>query len=282
MDVIIPIITGVVCAIVFGLLGFILRKKVSEAKIGSAEREAKRIVDEAAKEAENSKKDAVLEAREQIFKERNEAERDLKEQRAEVTRQERRLVAKEENLERKMENLEKKNEQLSQKLQEADDLKEKINEALAQHIELLQKVSGYTAEEAKAELLQKLETEVRHDAALKIIEIESKLKEEADQKAKDIISLAIQRCASDHVSETTTSTVALPNEEMKGRIIGREGRNIRTIEQLTGVDLIIDDTPEAITVSCFDPIRREVARMTLEKLISDGRIPRALPMPLTR
>lgn len=266
------LIAGVVCAVIFSFAGFIFRKKISEAKIGSAEEESKRIVDEAAKEAETLKKDAVLEAREQILKERNEAERELKEQRAEVTRQERRLASKEENLDRKSENLDKKNDQLSQKLKEADQLNERINGVLAEHLETLQKISGYTAEEAKAELVQKIEHEVQHDAALKLIEIESRLKEEADQKAKDIISLAIQRCASDHVSEATVSTVSLPNDEMKGRIIGREGRNIRTIEQLTGVDLIIDDTPEAITVSCFDPIRREVARMTLEKLISDGRI----------
>jgi len=273
---VITIIVGIACAVIFGLGGFFLgkyvRKKIAEGKIGSAEQEAKRIVDEAARDAENSKKDALLQAREQIHKERTETERELKEQKTELTRQERRLVQKEENLDKKSENLDKKTEQLTEKLKEADELKEKINEALEQQFEILQKISGYTADEAKAELIQKLEEEVRHDAALKIIEIESRLKEEADQKAKDIISLAIQRCASDHVSETTVSTVALPNDEMKGRIIGREGRNIRTIEQLTGVDLIIDDTPEAITVSCFDPVRREVARMTLEKLISDGRI----------
>ena len=270
------IILCVVCSVIFGIGGFFLgtliRKKIAEGKIGSAEQEAKRIVDEAARDAETTKKDALLQGREQILKERTETERELKEQKAELTRQERRLVSKEENLDKKSENLDKKNEQLTQKLKEADELKEQINETLAQHLEMLQKVSGYTAEEAKAELIQKIENEVRHDAVLKIIEIESNLKEEADQKAKDIISLAIQRCASEHVSETTVSTVTLPNEEMKGRIIGREGRNIRTIEQLTGVDLIIDDTPEAITVSCFDPVRREVARMTLEKLISDGRI----------
>lgn len=277
--VISALISGVICAVLFSFAGFIFRKKISEAKIGSAEEEAKRIVDEAAKEAETLKKDAMLEAREQIQKERNEAERELKEQRTEITRQERRLTNKEETLDRKSEsldkkseNLDKKNEQLSQKIKEAEQLNARINETLQQHLEALQRVSGYTVEEAKAELVQNIEEDVRHDAALKIIEIESRLKEEADQKARDIISLAIQRCASDHVSETTVSAVELPNEEMKGRIIGREGRNIRTIEQLTGVDLIIDDTPEAITVSCFDPIRREVARMTLEKLVSDGRI----------
>ena len=270
------IISGIACALVSGIgcffLGYFQRKKISEAKLGSAEAEAKRLVDEAAKEAETLKKDAILEAREQIHRERNEAERELKEQRAEVTRQERRLVSKEENLDRKSEALDKKTEQLSEKLREVEEEKSKIYETQKEQLEVLQRISGYTVEEAKAALLERIEQEVQHDAALKLIEIESRLKEEADQKAKNIISLAIQRCASDHVSEATVSTVALPNDEMKGRIIGREGRNIRTIEQLTGVDLIIDDTPEAITVSCFDPVRREVARMTLEKLISDGRI----------
>lgn len=270
------IITAAVCLVVFGTAGFLLgykqRKKIAEAKIGSAELEAKRIVDEAAKEAENSKKSAVLEAKEQILKEKNEAERDLKEQRKEISRQEQRIVAKEESLDRKSENLDKKNEQLTRKLTEADELKDEIRTVLSKHLTELERISNCTADEAKEELLKRIETDVQHDAALKIIEIESRLKEEADRKAKDIISLAIQRCASDHVSETTVSTVTLPSDDMKGRIIGREGRNIRSIEQLTGVDLIIDDTPEAITVSCFDPIRREIARLTLEKLISDGRI----------
>ena len=269
-------ITALVSLIVFGpigfFLGFIQRKKIAEAKIGSAELEATRIVDEAVKEAERSKKTAVLEAKEQILKEKNETERELKEQRAEITRQEHRIVSKEEALDKKSENLDRKNEQLSQKIKEADALKAEIATVLDKHMEELQRISKCTVDEAKAELLEKIEADVQHDAALKIIEIESRLREEADKKAKNIISLAIQRCASDHVSETTVSTVALPNDDMKGRIIGREGRNIRAIEQLTGVDLIIDDTPEAITVSCFDPIRREIARLTLEKLISDGRI----------
>ena len=275
-EVITTIIVAVASAVIFGLAGFVLgkyvRKKFAEATITSAEQEAKRIVDEAAREAENSKKDALLQAREQIHKERTETQRELKEQKAELSRQEHRIIQKEENLDKKSEALDKKTEQLNEKIQEAENLKDKIAETLDQQFEALQKISGYTADEAKAELIQKLEDEVTHDAALKIIEIESRLKEEADQKAKNIISLAIQRCASDFVSETTVYTVALPNDEMKGRIIGREGRNIRTIEQLTGVDLIIDDTPEAITVSCHDPVRREVARLTLEKLISDGRI----------
>ena len=269
-------ITAAVCLAVFGSAGFLLgykqRKKIAEAAIGSAETEAKRIVDEAAKEAENSKKTAVLEAKEQILREKNEAEKELKDQRKEINRQEQRLVSKEEALDRKNDALDKKTEQLNQRIAEADGLKAEIQTVLDKHLQELQRISNCTVDEAKAELLHRIEEDVQHDAALKIIEIESRLREDADRKAKDIISLAIQRCASDHVSETTTSTVTLPSDDMKGRIIGREGRNIRSIEQLTGVDLIIDDTPEAITVSCFDPIRREIARLTLEKLISDGRI----------
>lgn len=269
---IIFLITTVVFGVGGVFLGYILRKKNAEAKIGSAEQEAKRIVDEAAKEAEASKKSAIVEAKEQILKDKNEAEREIKEQRSEITRQEHRLASREESLDRKSEALDRKNEQLSEKLKEAEDVKAKITETLDKHLSELQRISGYTVDEAKAELLSRIEADVQHDAALKIIEIESRLKEEADQKAREIISLAIQRCASDHVSETTVSAVTLPSDEMKGRIIGREGRNIRAIEQLTGVDLIIDDTPETIAISCFDPVRREIARLTLEKLISDGRI----------
>lgn len=253
-------------------LGYIIRKRNAEAKIGSAEQEAKRIADEAAKDAEASKKAAIVEAKEQILRDKNEAERELKEQRSEITRQEHRLASREESLDKKSEALDRKNDQLNERLKEADAVKAKIGEVLDKHLAELQRISGYTVDEAKAELLSRIEADVQHDAALKIIEIESRLKEEVDQKARDIISLAIQRCASDHVSETTVSAVTLPSDEMKGRIIGREGRNIRAIEQLTGVDLIIDDTPETIAISCFDPVRREIARLTLEKLISDGRI----------
>ena len=271
--------TFLITTIVFALgcigcvfLGSYLRKKNAEAKIGSAEQEAKRIADEAAKDAEATKKTAILEAKEQILRDKNEMERELKEQRSEITRQEHRLASREESLDKKSEALDRKNEQLNEKLKEADVVKAEIEEVLDKHLTELQRISGYTVDEAKAELLSRIEADVQHDAALKIIEIESRLKEEADQKARDIISLAIQRCASDHVSETTVSAVTLPSDEMKGRIIGREGRNIRAIEQLTGVDLIIDDTPETIAISCFDPVRREIARLTLEKLISDGRI----------
>ncbi len=266
------LVSGAAFGSIFFFLGFKHRKRTAESKIGSAELEAKRIVDEAAKEAENSKKTAVLEAKEQILKEKNEAEKEIKEQRFELSRQEKRILSKEDALDRKNEILDKKSEQLTEKIREADAAKEEIDRVLAAHMTELQRIAGCTKEEAKAELLSKIEEDVQHDAALKIIEIESRLREEADRKAKNIISLAIQRCASDHVSETTVSTVTLPNDDMKGRIIGREGRNIRSIEQLTGVDLIIDDTPEAITVSCFDPVRREIARLTLEKLIADGRI----------
>ena len=254
------------------LIGVLIRKKLSEAKIGSAEIEAKRIVDDAEKQAESKKKESLIEAKEEILKMRNEAEKELKERRNEVSRLERRAVSREEALERKMDSLEKKDELLNNKIKENDELKVKLNELQVQQLEKLEKIAGISAADAKKEIVERIEEEVKHEAAQKIVEIENQLKEDADEKAKNIISLAIQRCAADHVSETTVSVVPLPNDDMKGRIIGREGRNIRSIETLTGVDLIIDDTPEAITLSGFDPIRREVARIALEKLIADGRI----------
>lgn len=270
------VIVGVVCFVVAGMLGafagILYRKKVAEAEIGSAEAQAKKIIEEGEKVAETKKKEAILEAKEDILRQRNEAEREIKERRKEVSRLESRAVAREESLDKKLESLERKEEALDRKIKENTEKGEKIDELYSRQSEMLEKISGYTKEEAKKELLDSIEQEVRHDAALRIIEIESELKEEADRKAREIISLAIQRCAADHVSESTVSTVSLPSDDMKGRIIGREGRNIRTIETLTGVDLIIDDTPEAITVSCFDPVRREIARTALEKLISDGRI----------
>ncbi len=270
------IIVGAV-ALVVGLpvgmvLGIAYRKKVTEAKIGSAEEQAKRILDSADKVAETKKKEALIEAKEEILRSRNELEHEIKERRNEVSRLERRAVSREEALERKMDSLEKKDEQLNRKLKENDELKEQLEELKVQQIQKLEQIAGISAADAKKELVKRIEDEVRHEAAQKITEIEAQLKDEADDKARNIISLAIQRCAADHVSETTVSVVPLPNDDMKGRIIGREGRNIRAIETLTGVDLIIDDTPEAITLSGFDPIRREVARITLEKLISDGRI----------
>ena len=266
--VVLAAISGAICF----RLGISHRKRVAEAQIGSAEAEAKRLVDEAIKTAENKKRESLLSAKEEIIKNRNEAEKELKERRSEISRQERRLQQKEEALDKKAESMEKKEETLNRKIKEADDEKEKIAGIHKAQIELLERLSGLTAEEAKEYLLKNVEDEVRHEAAIMIKEIETQAKEEADKRAKNIISAGIQRCAADHVAETTVSVVSLPNDEMKGRIIGREGRNIRTLETLTGIDLIIDDTPEAVILSGFDPIRREVARVALEKLIVDGRI----------
>ena len=276
MEIAIAAVVAVVLAIISGAICFRLgishRKRVAEAQIGSAEAEAKRIVDEAVKTAENKKRESLLSAKEEINRNRNEAERELKERRSEISRQERRLQQKEDALDKKAENMEKKEETLNRKIKEADEEKEKIAGIHKAQIELLERLSGLTAEEAKEYLLKNIEDEVRHEAAIMIKEIETQAKEEADKRAKNIISAGIQRCAADHVAETTVSVVSLPNDEMKGRIIGREGRNIRTLETLTGIDLIIDDTPEAVILSGFDPIRREVARVALEKLIVDGRI----------
>ena len=268
----IAVVIGVAALMIGSLIGFFIRKKIGESKIGSAEAEAKRILSESSKDADARKKEILLEAKEETLRLRNETERELKERRAEVSRMERRLNQKEENLDKKTENLERKTEQLEEKLKANDALKEKINEVLSQHLTKLEEISGYTAEQAKSELINRVESEARHELAQKLDELESQFKEEADAKARNLLSLAIQRCAADHVTESTISVVQLPNEEMKGRIIGREGRNIQKLETLTGVELIIDDTPEAITVSGFDPVRREVARLALEKLIADGRI----------
>ena len=262
----------VVAAIVFFLLGIVYRKKVSEKEISSAEDEARRIINEAIKSAEGKKREAVLEAKEEILQERSEYEKEEKQRRSDLQKSERRLQQKEESLDRKMENIERKEEALNQKHADADRELEEIKVVKRSQTEMLERISGFTAEEAKNYLIAQVETEVTHETAMKIKEIEARAKEEADQRAKEIVAGAIQRCAADHVAEITVSVVPLPNDEMKGRIIGREGRNIRTIETMTGVDLIIDDTPEAITVSCFEPVRREVARVALEKLIADGRI----------
>ncbi len=267
------LIVGIVAALAIGaLIGFMIRKTIGEKKIGSAEAEAKRVVEDGKKAAEEKKKELILEAKEDVLRLRNETERELKERRTEVSRQERRIMQKEENLDKKTEALERKNEQLDEKLKSNDALREKINAVLEQHLTRLEEISGYTAEQAKDELLARIESETKHEMAQKLDELESQFKEEAEVKARNLLSLAIQRCAADHVTEATISAVALPNEEMKGRIIGREGRNIQKLETLTGVELIIDDTPETITVSGFDPVRREIARLALEKLISDGRI----------
>ena len=266
------VVSGAVFAVIFRKVGYNARKKQAEAEIGSAEEEAKRIREDGTKQAETLKKEALLSAKEDILRQRNEAEKELKERRSEVMRTERRLIQKEENLDKKSEALEHKNEQLDKKLKENDALKEQILELRQKEMEVLEQLSGVSAEEAKEELITRVESEIKHELAQRLSELETQFKEEADAKAKNIISLAIQRCAADHVAETTVSVVSLPNEDMKGRIIGREGRNIQMLEKLTGVELIIDDTPEAITLSGFDPVRREIARQTLEKLIADGRI----------
>ena len=272
-----PYLIGAIIGIVIGLavgvpVGIQQRKKSAEREIGSAEDEAKRIINEAYKSAESKKREAMVEAKEEILKARNEHEREVKERRADLQRQEHRLQQKEETLDRKTDNIEKKEEQLTARLAKLETTQAEAEQAKQNQLEMLERISGFTAEEAKSYLLKQLEQDVTHESAMKIKEIEARFKDEADTKAREIISLAIQRYAADHVAEATVSVVPLPNDEMKGRIIGREGRNIRTLETLTGVDLIIDDTPEAITVSCFDPVRREIARLALEKLILDGRI----------
>ncbi|MBR2325584.1 MAG: ribonuclease Y [Clostridia bacterium] len=266
------VIIGAGALIVGTAIGYMIRKGIAEAKLGSAEQQAKRMLDDAMKNAESVRKESVLSAKEEIFQMKKEADFDLKERRKEVSRLERRIAQKEETLDAKLEGLEKKEETLSEKFKEVDAIKAETSETLKKQIASLEKIAGLTTEEAKAELVARLDSEMRHETALKIAEYDARFREEADAKAKEILSLAIQRCAADHVSEVAISTVQIPGDEMKGRIIGREGRNIRTIENLTGVELIIDDTPDVITVSGFDPVRREVARIALEKLISDGRI----------
>ena len=265
-------IAAVVLCAVFFAAGILYRKKVAEKQIGSAEEEAKRIINESIKGGENKKREMLLEAKEEIHKSRSEYEREVKERRAEVSKQERRLQQKEEALDKKIDLHEKKEDELAKRIAAIDKKQEEVESLKRSQMEVLEKISGLTQDEAKAYILKDVEDDVRHETAMKIKEIEAQMKEEADQTAREIIATAIQRCAADHAAETTVSVVPLPNDEMKGRIIGREGRNIRTLETITGVDLIIDDTPEAITVSSFDPVRREVARLALEKLIADGRI----------
>ena len=273
---IIYVIVGVIAAVAgvgFGCgIGYTVRKKKAEKQIGSAEQEVKRLHEEGAKQAETLKKEALLSAKEEILKQRNEAEKEMKERRADISRMERRITQKEENLDKKSDALERKNEQLDKKIKENEALTEQINQLRDQEMKILEKISGISVEEAKEELLSRVESSIKHELAQKMSDLEAQFKEEADAKAKNIISLAIQRCAADHVAETTVSVVSLPSEDMKGRIIGREGRNIQMLEKLTGIELIIDDTPEAITLSGFDPVRRETARIALEKLIADGRI----------
>jgi len=272
MEYIIPIAAAVAALVIGVLIGTSHRKRVAEKEIGSAEEEATRILNDAIKAAESKKREAILEAKEEIHKSRAELDRETKERRVDLQKQERRLQQKEESFDRKYEAIEQKEELLNKKLKDVDENREEVKAIKKSQLEMLEKISGFTADEAKDYLIKTVEAEAKHDAAVKLKDIEAELKETADQKARELVSLAIQRCAADHASEVTVSVVPLPNDEMKGRIIGREGRNIRTIETLIGVDLIIDDTPEAITLSSFDPIRREIARRTLEKLIADGRI----------
>jgi len=275
-SIVLGLIAGLVVAVISSLIffrkGVEHRKRVAESEFESAEKESQRIISEAEKVAERKKRDALMEAREEIHKSRVELEREVRERRSEIQRTERRLQQKDETLEKKMDALEKKEESLNRQIQEIEARQAEIEELYKKQLEKLESISGLSVEEAKQYLLSNIEGEVKHEAAIMVKEIYERAKEEANRKAKEVLSTAIQRCAADHASEITVSVVPLPNDEMKGRIIGREGRNIRTLETLTGIDLIIDDTPEAVVLSGFDPIRREVARITLEKLIIDGRI----------
>ncbi len=277
----VAIFAGLIIVAIIGMFvafryGYSYRRKVAEMKINSAEEEAKRIIEsaksKAVKDAENTKKEKLLEAKEEIHKERNELDKEIKERRNELQRQERRVQQKEDAIDKKTQVLEKKEEQVQEKIAEVDELKAEVEKVKKLQMSQLEKVAELSAAEAKDIILKQVEIDSRHDAAILMKSIEDQAKEEAEAKARNIITGAIQRCAADHVAETTVSVVQLPNDEMKGRIIGREGRNIRSIETLTGVDLIIDDTPEAVILSSFDPVRREIARLSLEKLIVDGRI----------
>ena len=269
---IILMVVAAVIGIVLGVVFYGLKDKEAKKRIANADLEATRIVNDGIRKSESKTKEMLLEAKEEIHKSRTEYEKEVKERRAELSKQERRLEQKEATLDKKTEAFEKKEEELAKKLQKVAETQAEAETAKAAQLKALEVISGLTQEQAKQHLLESVEEEVRHESAMKIKEIEQQLKDEADDKAREILSIAIQRCAADHAAEATVSVVPLPNDEMKGRIIGREGRNIRTLETITGVDLIIDDTPEAITVSSFDPVRREVARLALEKLITDGRI----------
>ncbi len=271
-EILICVAVALVTLVIGVVIGITYRKRVAEQAIGSAEAEATRLINEAIRGGENRKKEMLLEAKDEIHRARAEHDKEVKDRRAELSKQERRLEQKEATLDKKTEAFERKEEDLNKRLTKVAETQAKADELCAAQSAKLEELSGLTQEQAKAVLLQSVENDVRHDAAMKIKEIEAQLKDEAENKAREVIATAIQRCAADHAAETTVSVVALPNDEMKGRIIGREGRNIRTLETITGVDLIIDDTPEAITVSSFDPVRREVARLALEKLIADGRI----------
>ncbi len=268
----IEVIVGIICALIGIVIGIIIRKNISESKIGSAEEEAKRIIDDAVKDAETKKKEILVEAKDEAHKMRNEYERENKERRNELQRNEKRLIKKEEMLDSKSMQVEKKEEMLQKKLRDIETKQNKLEAIHEKQVEELERISGLSTEEAKNMLIDNIKREAEQEASIAVKEIEREAKETAERKAREIITYAIQKCSADHVAETTVSVVDLPNDEMKGRIIGREGRNIRALEQLTGIDIIIDDTPEAVVISGFDPIRREVARLALEKLITDGRI----------
>ena len=271
-NIIIPVVVGLIALVLGLLVGYILRKSIGEKTIGNAETTARNMLLDAEKNAENIRKEVVLEAKEEAQRQRNDAEKEIRERRNEISKAERRLNQKEDSIDRKLDNIEKKEESITHKEKKIESRLAEQEKILHKQLEELEKISGYTVDQAREIILQKVEQEARSEAAVLYKDIETKAKEEADKKAKEIITGAIQRCAADHVAESTVSVVPLPNDEMKGRIIGREGRNIRAIENATGIDLIIDDTPEAVILSGFDPVRREIARLALEKLIVDGRI----------
>lgn len=266
------VLTGLLCLVVGLLVGYALRKNIGEKEIGSAEAKAKNIILDAENNAENLKKEKIVEAKEEAYKIKSDLERELKDRRNEIQKSERRINQKEENIDRKLDKIEKREDAIGRRERSLEDKHREVDQFVQKQIDELEKISGYSKEEAKHMLLKEIETDVRKDASAMITQIETEAKEEAEKNAKEIITMAIQKCASETVAETTVSVVPLPSDDMKGRIIGREGRNIRTIETLTGVDLIIDDTPEAVLLSGFDPVRREIARIALEKLIIDGRI----------
>jgi ribonuclease Y len=272
MTMVLAIIIGVAALLVGALGGYLGRKIIAESKISSAEDAARKIIEEAERTSENKKREALLEAKDEIFAMRNEAEREIKNRRSELQRLERRLLQREEQMDNRAENLEKREKALAERESQLESMQKEVERTLQEQQEKLEKIAGLSREEAKQILLAQVEEESKREAAQILKRMELKVREEADKRAKNIIANAIQRCASDHVAETTVSVVPLPNDEMKGRIIGREGRNIRTFETLTGINLIIDDTPEAVILSSFDPVRREIARLTLERLIADGRI----------
>ncbi len=271
-DIIIPIAVGVACLAAGGFGGYYYRRNIAEAKVAKAEDAVKQMIDDAQKRAESIKKEIILEAKEEVYRIKSENEKENRDRRNELQRAERRLVQREETLDKKLDGVEQRETALNKKQKEVEELEASIQDLHDRQLKELETISGMSMDEAREILLSNVERDARHEAALMIRDIEAKTKEEADKRARNIVSMAIQRCAADHVAETTVSVVALPNDEMKGRIIGREGRNIRTLETATGVDLIIDDTPEAVILSGFDPVRREIARIALEKLIMDGRI----------